>query len=48
MKIRFYTDFTVQLPPAKGEKMIAALEKFITDVSKIGPMPKMTVEVDEE
>ena len=47
MTVHFEMQLTRQLPRADALKLVKALEQFITNLSKTGPMPQMTVEVKE-
>ena len=45
MKIHFETEFTVDLPEDKAEKLIKLLEDFVNRISKIMKMPRLEIGV---
>ena len=47
MRIRFETDFTVDLPEDKAQKLIKLLEDFVNRISRIMKMPRLVLGVEE-
>ncbi len=47
MRIRFETDFTVDLPDDKASQVVGILEDFVNRISKVMKMPHLIVGVSE-